>query len=137
MWLRRASVRSRAARSSSVSCRADGSVVVGSLVGRPIRLLSAEDLRYYRTRCGRTMTRNSTASSPGAARVVPFPRSHGGAARPVSPAATACAKCGSVFVVREPAFLHCHYCGAMTRITGGSLLEQELFEIRSGLRLAS
>jgi hypothetical protein len=37
----------------------------------------------------------------------------------------------------EPAFLHCLYCGSLTRIAGGSLLAQELFEIRSGLRLAS
>jgi hypothetical protein len=48
-----------------------------------------------------------------------------------------CVKCSSTFVVREPAFLHCRYCGSMTRIQTGSLLEQELFEIRSGLRLAS
>ena len=62
-----------------------------------------------------------------------------------SPAASAtaaieanrCAKCRSTFVMREPAFLHCYYCGAMTRIPSGSLLEQEVFELRSGLRLAS
>lgn len=48
-----------------------------------------------------------------------------------------CAKCDSTFVVREPAFVHCHYCGAMIRIANASLVEQELFEIRSGLRLAS
>jgi hypothetical protein len=48
-----------------------------------------------------------------------------------------CLKCSSSFVVREPAFLHCRYCGSMTRIQTGSLLEQELFELRSGLRLAS
>lgn len=51
--------------------------------------------------------------------------------------ANRCAKCRSTFVMREPAFLHCFYCGAMTRIPTGSLLEQELFELRSGLRLAS
>lgn len=51
--------------------------------------------------------------------------------------ANRCAKCRSTFVMREPAFLHCYYCGAMTRIPTGSLLEQELFELRSGLRLAS
>jgi hypothetical protein len=51
--------------------------------------------------------------------------------------ANRCAKCRSTFVMREPAFLHCYYCGAMTRIPSGSLLEQELFELRSGLRLAS
>ena len=48
-----------------------------------------------------------------------------------------CAKCGSVFVTQEPAFLHCHYCGRMARVARASLLDQELFEIRSGLRLAS
>jgi hypothetical protein len=48
-----------------------------------------------------------------------------------------CGKCGSVFVTREPAFLHCHYCGRMARVAHASLLDQELFEIRSGLRLAS
>ena len=52
-------------------------------------------------------------------------------------AANRCAKCQSTFVMREPAFLHCYYCGAMTRVPSGSLLEQELFELRSGLRLAS
>jgi len=48
-----------------------------------------------------------------------------------------CAKCGSTFVGREPAFIHCFYCGKMVRIANASLLDQELFEIRSGLRLAS
>jgi len=48
-----------------------------------------------------------------------------------------CPKCGSAFVAREPLFLHCHYCGHLARIPTGSLLAQELFELRSGLRLAS
>ena len=48
-----------------------------------------------------------------------------------------CAKCGSTFVGREPAFIHCFYCGKMARIANASMLEQEVFEIRSGLRLAS
>lgn len=48
-----------------------------------------------------------------------------------------CAKCGSGFITHEPAFVHCHYCGAMVRVAATSLLAQELFEIRSGLRLAS
>lgn len=48
-----------------------------------------------------------------------------------------CAKCGSRFVALEPAFVHCRYCGAMSRIATGSLLDQALFELRSGLRLAS
>jgi hypothetical protein len=48
-----------------------------------------------------------------------------------------CVKCGSGFIAHEPAFIHCHYCGNMTRIAGGSLLIQELWEIRSGLRIAS
>jgi len=49
----------------------------------------------------------------------------------------ACVKCGSTFIVREPAFIHCHYCGAMFRIANASLGAQELFELRLGLRLAS
>jgi len=48
-----------------------------------------------------------------------------------------CEKCDSTYIVREPAFVHCRYCGAMHRIHDGSLLAQEEFEMRSGLRLAS
>ena len=48
-----------------------------------------------------------------------------------------CVKCGSTFIVREPAFVHCHYCGNMARIANASLGAQELFELRLGLRLAS
>ncbi len=48
-----------------------------------------------------------------------------------------CIKCGSTFVRREPVFIHCHYCGKMARIANASLGEQELFELRAGLRLAS
>jgi hypothetical protein len=48
-----------------------------------------------------------------------------------------CVKCGSTFIVREPAFIHCHYCGSMARIANASLGAQELFELRLGLRLAS
>jgi hypothetical protein len=48
-----------------------------------------------------------------------------------------CTKCGSTFVTHEPAFVHCHYCGRMHRVANASLMEQELFEIRMGLRLAS
>ncbi len=48
-----------------------------------------------------------------------------------------CAKCGSTFIVREPALIHCRYCGRTARIENGSLSDQELYEIRSGLRLAS
>ena len=51
--------------------------------------------------------------------------------------AARCGKCGSSFVTQEPAFVHCHYCGRMARVARASLLDQELFEIRSGLRLAS
>ena len=49
----------------------------------------------------------------------------------------ACVKCGSTFIMREPAFIHCHYCGNMARIANASLGAQELFELRLGLRLAS
>jgi hypothetical protein len=60
------------------------------------------------------------------------------AAKRFVPASTDhCAKCGSTFIGREPAFIHCYYCGAMIRIASASLADQELFELRSGLRLAS
>ena len=49
----------------------------------------------------------------------------------------ACVKCGSIFVDHEPAFVHCRYCGCIARIANRSLLEQEEFELRSGLRVAS
>ena len=39
-----------------------------------------------------------------------------------------CPKCGSGFVAREPAFLHCRYCGHMARIPAGSLLAQVIQE---------
>jgi len=47
-----------------------------------------------------------------------------------------CVKCNSAFVGREPAFIHCFYCGKMARIANASLLAQEEFEMRSGLRIA-
>lgn len=47
-----------------------------------------------------------------------------------------CPKCGSTFMCHEPAFVHCRYCGKMARVANASLVDQELFEIRSGLRLA-
>jgi hypothetical protein len=48
-----------------------------------------------------------------------------------------CHKCGSLFVEIEPAFVHCRYCGSLSRIRGASLLAQEEWEMRSGMRLAS
>ncbi len=48
-----------------------------------------------------------------------------------------CPKCRSTFVGLEPAFLHCHCCGKLARLAKASLADQELFELRSGLRLAS
>lgn len=48
-----------------------------------------------------------------------------------------CPKCGSRWLGHEPAFVRCRYCGALSRIASASLADQELFEIRSGLRLAS
>lgn len=47
-----------------------------------------------------------------------------------------CVKCNSTFIGREPAFIHCFYCGKMARIANASLLAQEEFETRSGLRIA-
>jgi|GraSoiStandDraft_16_1057320.scaffolds.fasta_scaffold3623585_2 hypothetical protein len=55
----------------------------------------------------------------------------------LAPDADRCPKCDSGFVTREPAFLHCRFCGNMARIASGSLLDQELYERRAGLRLAS
>ncbi len=51
--------------------------------------------------------------------------------------AARCPKCGSTFVGREPAFLHCRHCGKLARIANAPLAAQELFELRSGLRVAS
>jgi hypothetical protein len=48
-----------------------------------------------------------------------------------------CHKCGSLFVEIEPAFVHCRYCGSLSRIHGASLVAQEEWEMRSGMRLAS
>jgi tRNA(Ile2) C34 agmatinyltransferase TiaS len=48
-----------------------------------------------------------------------------------------CPKCGSAFIGREPAFVRCRYCGKLARIAGASLVDQELFELRSGLRSVS
>ena len=48
-----------------------------------------------------------------------------------------CIKCGSQFIEVEPAFVHCRYCGNMSRVRGASLLAQEEWELRSGMRLAS
>ena len=73
----------------------------------------------------------------GTARVVSLRPRLDAATRLVAAPTDCCVKCGSVFIVREPAFIHCRYCGNMARIVTGSLLEQELFELRSGLRLAS
>jgi hypothetical protein len=48
-----------------------------------------------------------------------------------------CVKCHSTFIGHEPAFIHCYYCGKMARIANASLLVQEEFEMRSGMRAAS
>jgi hypothetical protein len=48
-----------------------------------------------------------------------------------------CTKCDSTFIHHEPAFVHCYYCGKIARIAGRSMLIQEEFEMRSGLRVAS
>ena len=71
---------------------------------------------------------------PGA-RIVPFAAARAAVRRAHDP--NRCDKCDSTFIVREPAFVHCRYCGAMSRVHGGSLLDQQEFEMLSGLRLAS
>jgi hypothetical protein len=65
-----------------------------------------------------------------------------GHARPVDrrpkPAApervSRCTKCTSTFIEHEPAFVHCKYCGNMMRVAGALFLEQDTYEMRSGLR---
>jgi hypothetical protein len=47
-----------------------------------------------------------------------------------------CVKCNSTFIGREPAFIHCFYCGKLARIANAPLAAQEEFEMRSGLRIA-
>lgn len=84
--------------------------------------------------------RAAVAGKGRAARVVPLAsrrRPRAATAKPVNDGILRCAKCGSSFVEREPAFVHCRYCGALARIPHASMAEQELYEIRSGLRLAS
>lgn len=51
--------------------------------------------------------------------------------------AARCSKCDSTLVKREPAFIHCRHCGKLARIANVSLEAQELYELRSGLRIAS
>ncbi|PYM98026.1 MAG: hypothetical protein DME07_24275 [Candidatus Rokuibacteriota bacterium] len=59
------------------------------------------------------------------------------AKRFVSGAPTRCPKCDSTYIGREPAFIHCRLCGKLARIADASLELQELWELRSGLRIAS
>ena len=109
--------------------------------------------RTRKTRAG-----NTHAARPKAHRVAPK-RATGGASSPrgrvvrltitperhlerasrkfLTDPSNRCVKCGSTFITREPAFIHCHYCGSMARIANASLGVQELFELRLGLRLAS
>jgi hypothetical protein len=48
-----------------------------------------------------------------------------------------CPKCDSTYVGREPAFIHCRLCGKLARIADAPLDLQEIWEMRSGLRIAS
>ena len=59
------------------------------------------------------------------------------AKRFLSGSPTRCPKCDSTYVGREPAFIHCRLCGKLARIVDAPLELQELWEIRSGLRIAS
>lgn len=76
---------------------------------------------------------------PSGARVIPLEPERflkAAAKQFVSERPDRCSKCGSTFMYHEPAFVHCRYCGKLARVANASLVEQELFEIRSGLRLA-
>jgi hypothetical protein len=85
------------------------------------------------------MTRNGTKPARGTKVVLLTPERmlQRASRRFLTERTTACVKCGSVFVDHEPAFVHCRYCGCIARIANRSLLEQEEFELRSGLRVAS
>jgi len=73
----------------------------------------------------------------GGARVLrPVRRRAIASPRPATDTAPRCPKCRSAFLTIEPAFVHCHYCGAMTRRPAGSLAEQLDYEVRSGLLIA-
>jgi hypothetical protein len=59
------------------------------------------------------------------------------AKRFVAGSPTRCPKCDSTYIGREPAFIHCRLCGKLARIVDAPLELQELWELRSGLRIAS
>ncbi len=59
------------------------------------------------------------------------------AKRFLPPPQARCPKWDSTYGGWEPAFIHCHLCGKLARIADAPLELQELWEIRSGLRIAS
>lgn len=74
---------------------------------------------------------------PGGARVLRLvPRRAATSPRQAADSAPRCPKCRSAFLTIEPAFVHCHYCGAMTRRPAGSLDAQMDYELHSGLLIA-
>ena len=77
---------------------------------------------------------------PGPATVIRLTADHilqRTAKRFVAGSPTRCPKCDSTYIGREPAFIHCRLCGKLARIADASLELQELWELRSGLRIAS
>ena len=96
-----------------------------------------------KVRSRKTGARRARRSAPKAAvpvkivRLVPRRLQERATRAASSPNAGGCVKCGSLFLEIEPAFIHCRYCGSLSRIRGASLLAQEEYEMRSGLRLAS
>ena len=83
--------------------------------------------------------RKAKAGVPGETRVTRLTPEHflaAAAKRFLHERPDRCGKCGSTFMYHEPAFVHCRYCGKIARLANASLTDQELFEIRSGLRLA-
>ena len=84
----------------------------------------------------KNVTRMTTRNGARVAHLTPERFLAAAAKRFVSERPDRCPKCGSAFMCHEPAFVHCLYCGKMARIADASLVDQELFEIRSGLRLA-
>lgn len=107
---------------------------------RRVCLRAVAQLRRRRPRTAPQPVPAAPTSRPPApvGRVVPFVARRLASAKDiVATGVPRCAKCRSTFMTLEPAFAHCHYCGAMTRLIGASLELQMDYELRSGLRVAS
>jgi hypothetical protein len=86
----------------------------------------------------RAKTKGATAATPATVITLTAEHTLQRAAKRFLPGPQArCPKCDSTYVGREPAFIHCRLCGKLARIADAPLELQELWELRSGLRIAS